>query len=57
MNLASWKRECLSGAKAHNLTGGISVPTDRIAIGIDAFEKAHGLKEFKPIRLVEKLLC
>jgi len=25
-------------------------------VGIDAFEKAHGLKETKPIRLVKKFL-
>src|SRR6266446_1782667 len=56
VNLARRKRERRSRAKAHDFARGVSVLAHWSAVSMNALKQAHGLKERKPIRLVQKFL-
>jgi hypothetical protein len=42
------------GAEADHFLRGLRVSADRLAVGIEALEDAHGLKEVKPVSFLEK---
>ena len=42
------------GAEAHHLLGGIRISANGLALWVEAFQHAHGLKEVKPIPLLEE---
>ena len=53
VNRARGKAEGEMGPKAHDFVARGLVPANRPSVGKYAFEQAHGLKEIKPIALLE----